>query len=312
MGLFKPAWMNEEQNKALEAIGKLSNQVELAKAVKDAPVWKVKVEAVKKITDKTLLADIAKNAVKEYLRQLAVERIIDQTLLIDIAKNDNDADVRITAALNISDNIISQQIFADILTGNSGMSDLREQALSKVEDQDVLEYVALNKKESITCRELAIGKLTNMAVIDKIAKDTSNDLIIRGYAIEKTSTQSLLASIAQNGDVQIRVKAADRLEDRDVAQQTYIAVIKKLLSDKNLRYTQGSWETREKLVRKITDQAALIDVTSNRDEVPLVRMAAADKLTDRDLAHKIYSGLINTTLPASVYAEIKSRIDSSK
>ena len=52
-GLFKPAWMSENEEKALRAVAKLTDQTLLARVVREAVVCKARTAAVEKLTDQT-------------------------------------------------------------------------------------------------------------------------------------------------------------------------------------------------------------------------------------------------------------------
>ncbi|MDR1797898.1 MAG: hypothetical protein LBR44_10805 [Clostridiales Family XIII bacterium] len=58
MGLFAPAWENKNEEKALRAVGKITDQQQLASIAKTAPNFNVRAAAAGKITDQLLLADI--------------------------------------------------------------------------------------------------------------------------------------------------------------------------------------------------------------------------------------------------------------
>ncbi len=59
MGLFKPEWMNDDQNKALAAVGKTTSQVTLMRVALKAKSRAVGLAAVIKLTDRQKLAKLA-------------------------------------------------------------------------------------------------------------------------------------------------------------------------------------------------------------------------------------------------------------
>jgi uncharacterized protein YcgL (UPF0745 family) len=56
MGLFKPAWLSENREKAMKAVEKLTEQSQLAEVVKNALHTDVRRAAVQRLTDQTVLA----------------------------------------------------------------------------------------------------------------------------------------------------------------------------------------------------------------------------------------------------------------
>ena len=53
MELFTPAWKSENEEKALAAVKKITDQKKLAQVAKKAKNWKVRKVAVEKLTDQT-------------------------------------------------------------------------------------------------------------------------------------------------------------------------------------------------------------------------------------------------------------------
>ena len=87
MGLFKPAWMTDKQgkkNKAVEAVQKVTDQAQLAKIARKAPLGEVRTEAVSRMTDQDALYDIATSDWHYVVRKMAVRRM-DEAHLVRFA-----------------------------------------------------------------------------------------------------------------------------------------------------------------------------------------------------------------------------------
>lgn len=87
MGLFKPAWMGDNDAKALKSVEKEENQSKLYKIAKNANNLKARYEAVKKIIDQAVLADMAKNDSEVNVRNEARYRL--NALQDGTIQNDN-------------------------------------------------------------------------------------------------------------------------------------------------------------------------------------------------------------------------------
>jgi len=111
MGLYKPAWLNEDEEKSLQLVKRLDDEDTLFRIAKEAKHFIVKEAAVKKLIHLGHLIDIAMNDKNEYFRKTAiellqtkfqnyngaasaVETLTNQKILADIAKNDEDAFIR--------------------------------------------------------------------------------------------------------------------------------------------------------------------------------------------------------------------------
>jgi uncharacterized protein YdhG (YjbR/CyaY superfamily) len=132
-------------------------------------------------------------------------------------------------------------------------SDSRERAVRILTDQTVLVHIAMNLKEEDWIRSVALKNpnLTNQGVLTKIAKNDESGWV-RNYA-------------------------ADKLNDKFLAQSVYTYIVK------NYEYE----DLRSSATSKLTDQMLLTDIAKN-DKQSLVRVNAADRLADKLLAQTIY------------------------
>ncbi len=87
MGLFRPVWMTDKQgkeNKAVAAVRKVTDQAQLAKIAREAPLGKVRTEAVSRMTDQDALYEVAISDGYFVTRQMAIRRM-DEAHLVRIA-----------------------------------------------------------------------------------------------------------------------------------------------------------------------------------------------------------------------------------
>ena len=92
MGLFKPAWMSTNEEKALKAVermviipNKLTDQEVLSYVVMNDEDSFLRGKIIKKLTNQDTLGSIAKNDADNKLREIAIERLTDKHLLSEIA-----------------------------------------------------------------------------------------------------------------------------------------------------------------------------------------------------------------------------------
>ena len=107
MGLFKPAWMSNNTDKALNAVKKISDQEKLIEIAEWANNEDVRVAAVKKISsqDKLIYLVVGGYGLRcEAMLMAAVEKLTDQRLLVGIVKNGNFSyNVRMKAVNELTD-----------------------------------------------------------------------------------------------------------------------------------------------------------------------------------------------------------------
>jgi len=192
MGLFKPGWMNENEEKALRAIAEEEDQKQLAKAAIKAPCYSAKDAAIKKLSDQDLLIDIVKNTGDSPVRDDAIRKTKDQNTLIDVVKNDKSKYSRAAAAWNITD----QGVLVDIIK-NEESENVRYAATSNITDKNILMDIAKNDKSKSVCL-VAIERLKDQKLLaDFIIKNIDNsniyDLCHRAFLALKD--QQLLAEI---------------------------------------------------------------------------------------------------------------------
>jgi hypothetical protein len=245
----------QKESKLAAAVGKLTDQVSLAKVAVDARCWWARVAAVGKLTDQALLAKLAiqddardvrlaavekltdqaalaKAAIQDHwatVRRAAVEKLTDQTALAKVATEDADGGVRLAAVGKLTDQpllakaaiqdpamVYSGDPMGARVSAGEGLA-----AVDKLTDQALLADVAIQGKGA-TVRRAAVQKLTDQAALAKVATAEVGDRVdpaSGGYAaIEKLTDQTLLAKVAGEGkDRHIRVKAVAAMDGSNPA-----------------------------------------------------------------------------------------------
>jgi hypothetical protein len=141
-----------------------------------------------------------------------------------------------------------------------------------------------NSQDSVRYR--AVDNLDNETTLIKVVKtDKASHIRERAVMNERLTDQAVLSEVvATDKDSMVRVMAADKLQDRALAQVVYREVAR------NPRY---NYLSRMCAIRNLTDQAILAEVAEDdydpklrRD--PKLRVMAADKLQDKALAQAAY------------------------
>ncbi|MDR2926333.1 MAG: hypothetical protein LBU76_10385 [Azoarcus sp.] len=103
MWFFKPAWMSENYEKAVNAVRNETDQSKLLNIAKKATSGHIRAEAVYLLSDQSVLAEIAKNDRHFNVRYAAVSRLTDQTALFYIAENETNIEVLLKAVERLTD-----------------------------------------------------------------------------------------------------------------------------------------------------------------------------------------------------------------
>lgn len=193
------------------------------------------------------LADLAKRGDNLNICLAALEKITNQATLIEIARQ------------------------ADYWQ-------VRKAAVEKITDQAALSGV-FKKDKDFDVRKAAIGRITDPVVLAETAKNNDEGRDIRRVTIENPALtdQALFIGIAgdEKVDVRLRVAAAGRLADQEQAQRLYVSLI---AASDNLTVPD-----RLEVLRGLTDESVLIEVSKNDKQTTGVRLAALLKLSAQSL-----------------------------
>ena len=223
MGLYKPAWLNEDEEKSLQLVKRLDDEDTLFRIAKEAKHFIVKEAAVKKLIHLGHLIDIAMNDKNEYFRKTAiellqtkfqnyngaasaVETLTNQKILADFAINSIDNGIRIAAIKNLTD----QSILLEVAE-NDSFAGVRIRAAAKLTDEvnakKIFIDIAKNEKSKYD-RHAAIYHLTDREILADIAKN-DEDAFIRKFAEEK------IGKLDCQGDGVHNWQYKGRLEERN-------------------------------------------------------------------------------------------------
>jgi len=289
---FKPTWMSKDWKQALRAVGQLTDQKELKNVALNAQDVRVRKLAVERLTDPKALLYIAINGRGCWIdancdvRKMAIEKLTDLPVLYAIA-NSHDYE-RYVCKWMVGDG--SQALVTKTLdlrdVACNKLHELREKALKDVEnltDQALLAGIAQNAVYSDVCL-VAADRLDDKALAQKAYADialNSEGADMRKTAVGKLTDQALLVVVAQNAKYgKIRLMAADRLDDKDLAEEVYVYVAQ----------NSEDQDMRKGAVEKLTDHEVLVDIARNA-KYNDVRLAAADRLGDKALAEEVYADI---------------------
>lgn len=248
MGLFKPVWMSDNQEKALKVVAKETDQVKLEEIAKNAVLVAVRIETIRKLTDQSVLADFAKKDANRNVRLWAISKLHDQNVLADIAQNDHDYIVREAAIFK--------------LTGQA--------------DQAAL--IILAKNPDLGIREAAItqliGQMMQHGKIDRTAVESVNDPHILMLFVQRTIK-----------DAKGRVSGYEELAEIAVSKINAPHMLAELVCDGIGYY--DSIQKYEYIIdillaafEKITDEALLFEIAVKAHEYFGIR--AVQRITNRD------------------------------
>ena len=188
MAFFKPGWMSRNEEKAIRAVEKLTDQKELFRVVRESENVTICCAAVQRITDQKELIRVVRESENVTIRCAAVQRITDQKELKDIALNEISPEICSLATKNLTD----QSALVDVLMNCQRHN--YSGSVIKISDQRVIAELAQNAI-SRPVRQAATFCLSDQNVLEKIASSVSEDVWIRMYAAKKLDNQDLAQSV---------------------------------------------------------------------------------------------------------------------
>ncbi len=254
--------------------------------------------AVKKLNDPGLLLDLAKNDPSHMVRREAVSNkyFTDQRVLADIAENDQQDYVRRIAVEKL-DSLKWQDLFIKIALNKKAKSQLRQAAVKKIEDQDVLVKLA-KKDKAYWVRTEAVRKISDQEILKKLMKYEKNEMV-RRVLIQKIDDQDLIESTALNDENEdVRMSAVGKLRNKeiiekialeDIASRVRVTAVWKISDKDALVYivrNDKNREVRRMAVRGIKDQSALLEIVKKAKEVD-VQYQAVKQITDLNILKSI-------------------------
>lgn len=274
LNLVRPKWKNPDSFIRLEAVQKITAQKKLIKIAQNDTDAEVCMAAAARLTDKALaqniFTDIAKNSSFSWEAD-AVSKVTDQALLADIAKTARCKTIRMAAAVRLTDNALAQTMFSNIAENDILDS---TKAISQVTDQILLAGIAKTGSRG-SLRIAAAARLIDKALAQSIFFDIAQHDAFEKIKTEATwnlTDQAMLASLAiSTSSESVRLAATRMIED-----QVALAGVAKRPSA-SIAVLEG-----------IADQTLLADVAKMAYSGG-IRLAAANKLTDKAIAQTIYA-----------------------
>ena len=221
--------------------------------------WKKAFRTVSQLTDQKELKNVALNAEDVRVRKLAIERLSDQKKLADIAKENKGCWI-------------------------DGNSNVRKAAIEKLTDLTILNRIANSPdSEYYVCKWMVGdgGLALRIKTVD--LRDVAHNRVLELRKkllsdVMNLTNQALLADIAQNAIYSdVCLAAADRLDDKALAQEVYAGIANSADQDMSKKATE-----------RLTAPKALANVAKNSKHGE-VRLMAADKLKDKALAEEVYA-----------------------
>jgi hypothetical protein len=161
--------MNGDEERAKEAVGKLTVQWELANVALRGKAWKARLTAVEAITVQAALAEVALKDKNEKVRKRAVEKLNVQKVLLKIALQDGDCSVGCAAVVRLNNQSALKRVALKASIGS-----IREEAVRRLTDQPVLAKIALKDEDrSVSCA--AVERLHDQRLLIRIALKASID-----------------------------------------------------------------------------------------------------------------------------------------
>lgn len=274
MGLFKPAWMSDDNEKAVRAVEKISSQPKLSAIVlSPSASLVVRLKALEKIKNRTGEIEFA-----------------DQDVLFAILEDESSKhpafcnEDYLAASEGLEDQLFAQEV-AQRVNRKIAMSDMysddaRLEAANRLTDQVFAQKIRDEIAEkAIRSREENLYRF---------AESNKNPVYERLEAVDKMMdrrrAQEIYTSIAEarcrySGYGGARIAAAERLTDQTLAQRVYSEV-----ADGQIKYPSGE---RAKAIEKLIDQILLTKIARTNEVVDL-RIKAAEKLMDQSIAQEVY------------------------
>lgn len=284
MGLFKPAWMSRNKEKALKAAEKATNQKELG--------------------------IMAKKAIYSSVRAAAIEKLTDLNALADIAEGDADSSVRLKAFRKLPEQMRSRKMRMDIAM-NEDWSDEQEEIIAHLTDQYFLTQLA---EKNIKDQDHRAKLYKKLPPADQ-AKKRLRELAL--LEVEQTDDQRVLAAIARNENHKARIEAILKLTDQTVLEEIAMDDKKglageeavKRICDQSTLYRIAIKASNElvakKAVEKVNDKRVLYDIACSGADKKIVKKAVISLQEDQELLYQFICSCHDSELCVFAVKELK-------
>ena len=256
------------------ALSYVPEQDSLQDIAEHASLWSIRVSAAERLED-TLFAQLvydeaARKAEDSSVRARAALRLNDQEALTEIAQNDDCLEVRLEAAIRLTNETLRQRVIAEVGTQADNRVTVVK-ALEYLTDQAMLTHILLNNQDSII-RLANVGRLTDQNALAQIIRE-SNDPDVCTRAIERLNDQAILAGVVLS-DVypNSRRTALGRITDQNALAQ--------IIRESN------DPDVCTRAIERLNDQAILAEVALSHVN-PNSRRTALERITDQNALARI-------------------------
>jgi len=261
---FKPVWARDNVTKAVNSVLGMSDQKTLAKIARTAPVDRTRAAAIDKLTDQQVLLDLASSGIPMRLRHAAAIRLTDESTAQPALKA-----LALGHCVEAVEYITDDQDLADIAVRARDQL-VASAAVARIVQQDALARVA-RQAEDLKTRVKAADKLASPKIAQEVLTEVAcgdGDIDIRLSAVERLTGQLALQSVAEQAQGSVRLAAARRLKDVELAQSIF--------ADAALNGEIAS--EREAAVCSLSDPGILATVARSETESSRIGAAAIDRL----------------------------------
>ncbi|MDR2869738.1 MAG: hypothetical protein LBV04_04745 [Deferribacteraceae bacterium] len=330
MGLFKPAWMSNNQKKednALKEVAQETNQEILATIAKTGLLETVNRAAARELSDPLLVAQVLKDydsrlqdtkskpgsqtnptqielaRHQKNICQILLDKITDQTLLQNIVLNNDEYSYDVREAAALSQNLTDISILLEITRRATGFSDILKHVENKLKrllesetDQTILAQIALSltPDDGYYAQIVLDNKyLTDSSLLANIVECAQNDTA-RGKAENKLAEGMDIQSITDQ-------KALISLVKTSVVPAVRIKAVAKITDQsilQGLMQKECDAHVRCAITKSVVDPILLAQIARDDRDVS-VRETAAQKIIDQpvllDIALNDQSVIVRNT-----------------
>ena len=303
MPLFKPGWQSNKADRALRAVGKLSDPAKLFEIASSAPLEIARKKAVEQLDDASLLMKLAAGPGSREVALAAAKKLTNQQELEKLAATAPWTDVRIHAV----DRLTSQETLASIAQKDANPM-VRRAAVRHLTDETILENIALHDSiRDVT--SAAVERLRSEKALAHVILGTRDDKLADKAVVRIQDPKRLLMIATGKAPHSARIASARAIADPELIKRLFLTcdnvnVVSPLwdrLEDQNaiidIAGKAQSSDIRKKAMERITDSSALADIALGTEPTPSGRADAAcaiRRIDDSAQLRRIYDHTTDT------------------
>jgi hypothetical protein len=261
-----------------------TNQLALKNAVLNTKLTgTLRNSALVKLHDDEMLKEVALTCEVKNFRNLATKKIESKEILKELAKKGRGG-VRYQAITKIDD----QEILKDAAM-NDPFEAIKLLAVQGLKNEDKIKEVFL-KIQDLEHKEILLQKIKDPKFLKNVALNKNEHNILRSTAIDNIKDENILFGVAKDEEssMLLKEKAIFKIKNQDN--------LKELFELHDLE-----WKIRELIVQKISDKSFVKEVAKKEKELdPDVRAWAVKKITDKKF--------LNNLLPAEAEDVVRNAI----